>query len=333
MKDLILLVMSKIQVALQLKMQNSNKKINDYLSYCEHTKRLSEHSIRAYEQDLNSYQNFLNLIQEAVENANNKTLESYLRHLSELGKSSATIKRRFACLKTFYHWLEKNEQIENSPFNKADISIRLPKRLPKNLTHNELSKMLFAANKQDQPTKRSSKHLGQQIREQTLQLAIEIMLTTGIRVGELCSIQIQDIDLEHRRIRIDGKGQHERYVFITDPNVQRLFKNYLAIRNNHSLDHDYLLLTSRQTRATPQYIRNNIHKLRKEAGIKRKITPHMYRHSAATLLLESGVDIRFVQHLLGHQSISTTEIYTHVNSKALEEKIQEANVRGKFMKK
>lgn len=297
----------------------------NYLSFCEHTKLLSQHSLRAYKQDIYCYLSFLHIRKEDIPDASSETLEHYLKHLSSLKKSKATIRRRFACLKTLYRWLQRTSVIETSPFYKADILIRLPHRLPKNLTSHQLSKMVSAVG--GNTTKLTRNIAPSSVREFTILLSVEIMLITGIRVGELTSIKMINIDLENQRIKVEGKGQRERFVFVTDPSIKKLIFKYIALRERLSVNSEYLLITSRLTKATPQYIRENIHKLRKKAGIEQKITPHMYRHSAATLLIESGVDIRFVQRLLGHQSISTTEIYTHVDNKILEMKVQGANVR------
>ena len=167
----------------------------------------------------------------------------------------------------------------------------------------------------------------QSLREITLRLSMELMLITGIRVGELTSIKLRDIDLENQRIKINGKGQRERFVFVTDFSVKQLINQYLSLGKRLSVETEYLSVTSRLTKAMPQYIRSNVHKLRKRVGIEQIITPHMYRHSAATLILESGVDIRFVQRLLGHQSISTTEIYTHIDNKVLEKTVDSVVTR------
>lgn len=309
---------------------NLQDAVSKFLHHCQFVKTLSDHTIRAYEQDSSCFSLFQGSDSEII-NLDKHSLEKYLRFLSEKGMAKATIKRRFAFLKSFFKWLERNDHIDVTPFQKAEINIKLPHSLPKNLSKQELSKLLktsyantrFATN---------SELSQRQLKDLSTLLAIELMLVTGIRVGELTSIQLQHVDLSNRRIYIYGKGQRDRYVFLPNKAIADLFKDYLDYRAQANPDHDYLFITSRLSKASPQFIRLQIHELRRQAGVNRSVTPHMYRHSAATLLLESGVDIRFVQRLLGHQSISTTEIYTHVDSKVLERKIKIADVRSKIIK-
>ncbi len=156
------------------------------------------------------------------------------------------------------------------------------------------------------------------------------MFTTGVRVGELCSLRLSDIDLPSRILGVRGKGNRERRVFLVDADIVGLIKQYLVLRNLLGPVTDIFLVTSRGTPASPDHIRRHLHKLTAETSIMKRITPHMLRHSAATQLLENGVDIRFVQKLLGHSSIATTEIYTHVSDASLRSAICAANPRKRI---
>lgn len=301
----------------------------EHIEYCQQIKMLSEHTIRAYQQDAECLKKFL-LQDIGLEQIDQSLLEAYLKYLNESGKAKTTIKRRFAYLKSFFKKLERDSAITTNPFAKAEINIRLPYRLPKNLTNTELNQLFKNAWRNVPNPHQQLVIKGQQLKELTILLSIEIMLITGLRIGELTSIKLEDIDHASKRIAINGKGQRERHVFITNEDTYRLLERYTYNRASLGVEHEILLITSRLTPATPQYIRMHIHKLREQVGLSRKVTPHMYRHSAATLLLEAGVDMRFVQKLLGHQSISTTEIYTHVNSTVLKQKIEAANIRGRL---
>ena len=145
-------------------------------------------------------------------------------------------------------------------------------------------------------------------------------------MGELVSIRVENIDFGSQKVRIFGKGARERFVFLPHSEIIEGLNKYLNLRKMHAAEHGFLLINGRGEPASTQFIRKLIKELVDEMKIQRRITPHMFRHSAACELLESGVDIRFVQRLLGHQSISTTEIYTHVNDNALFDRVKKADV-------
>ena len=161
----------------------------------------------------------------------------------------------------------------------------------------------------------------------TCLLAVELFFSTGMRVSELVNVKINHIFLSEKKIKILGKGQRERFVFLPNKELTDLVSSYLSLREITKPTHNLLLINSRGKEASPHFIRKLIRQMSSLAKID-KITPHMYRHSAACQLLESGVDIRFVQRLLGHQSILTTQLYTHVNDSVLQKKIAKANTRG-----
>ena len=163
-----------------------------------------------------------------------------------------------------------------------------------------------------------------------IRLTVELILTTGVRIAEACAIRLGDIDLEGRIIRVDGKGSRERQVYLIDDELVSLLARYLKARNLKGPVSDRLLVTGKCTAASPDYIRRKLHDIVASTDIAGKITPHMLRHTAATQLLECGVDIRFVQRLLGHSSIATTEIYTHVSNTALRSAILNADLRRQW---
>ena len=156
------------------------------------------------------------------------------------------------------------------------------------------------------------------------------MVATGLRVSEVVSIQYQDIDLSGRTVRIVGKGRRERQVFLTNRWIHALTRAYLETRAGLHVAHSNLLFNRRHGPLTAPAMRSRLAKAAGHAGLSARVTPHMLRHSAATQLIEAGVDIRYIQRLLGHASLSTTEIYTHVSDQALRRVVSDADVLGRL---
>jgi len=151
-----------------------------------------------------------------------------------------------------------------------------------------------------------------------------------MRVGELTTLRLVDFSTDCSEVRVFGKGSRERTVFIGNAKLQSDLKAYIGERARAGLDSNRFLLNQRGKPLTPQCLRGRLRRLSRRLDITPHITPHRFRHTAATLLLEEGVDIRFVQRLLGHSSISTTEIYTHVSDSSLKSAIDRADPMGKL---
>lgn len=310
----------------------------EFLSHCRVGKNLSEHTLRAYAIDLNEFSAFCPSTAN-VADCDRHLLRNYLMYLFDKKKLKETsIKRRMACLKAMFHWLESEELLANNPFHKFKAPIKLPKRLPRSLAAHELRSLLTAPLKelgiksssevekmQDNANRRQFNHI-------TCLLTVELLFYTGMRIGELTQITLVDIDLQESIIKITGKGNRERRVFINDPELNRLLDIYIRLRGNYTPVHSYLIITTRGKPASPQFLRKLIARSAKQASMERHVTPHMLRHSTATHLLEAGVDIRHVQKLLGHNSISTTEIYTQVSDNSLKEVICKGHPRRKVLK-
>jgi integrase/recombinase XerD len=155
---------------------------------------------------------------------------------------------------------------------------------------------------------------------------LELLLATGIRVGELIRLRPADLDLAEGVLRVIGKGNRQRVVFLPGTRVRRLLDSYLARRAALQPRAESLFVADDLRPITAPGVRAFLKEIAKSAGLSRRVTPHLLRHTAATLLLEAGVDIRFVQRLLGHASIMTTQLYTHVSDKALQTAISRARV-------
>jgi|Deesub1362A_J573_1020465.scaffolds.fasta_scaffold01724_9 integrase/recombinase XerD len=177
---------------------------------------------------------------------------------------------------------------------------RRPKQMPKYLTRREASALLEAC------------------RENPRDHAIVVLLIySGLRVGELCNLTLEDIDFSDRIIRVrSGKGDKDRIVPISHEAVDAL-KAYLKVRPEPKDGGDYLFVSRKRTRITTQQVERIIRNYAKKAGIRKKVTPHVLRHTLATTLLRNGADIRYIQQILGHSSVATTQIYTHVDEEAL----------------
>jgi integrase/recombinase XerD len=159
-------------------------------------------------------------------------------------------------------------------------------------------------------------------------IIVRLMVVTGMRVGELCKLGLDDLSPDGAVVRIHGKGARERVAYITDQRLRCDLQQIVQQRRKSQPTSGALFVNRHGAPMRSQSVRSKLRRLAKEAGIERRVTPHMLRHTAATLLIETGVDIRFVQRLLGHSSIATTEIYTHVSDQALRATLERANVLG-----
>lgn len=279
--------------------------INDYLNHCQTHKKLDSKTIKAYKIDL--YQ-FLSLIPTNFLPVTKELLLEYLSNIHQIYQPR-TIKRKIASVKTFFHYLEYEEIIENNPFNKIDISFRQPKRLPKTIPSNTIQLFLSTLYKE-----KSQCRTQFQIKAVLRDIAVmELLFATGMRISELCSLKQADLDLENGTVLIFGKGAKERMLHISNENVIKALSNYKTAFENEHKNTNWLFVNRLQQRLSEQSVRNMINRYAKIAGIEMHITPHMFRHSFATLLLEADVDIRYIQKMLGHSSITTTEIYTSVS--------------------
>lgn len=307
----------------------------DFLAHCRVAKNLSAHSLRAYAIDLKEFERFVSPDTE-VSAIDRQQLRRYLSHLFDKRRLKETsVKRRIACLKVMFRWLELDEVIAISPFHRLDARIRLPKRLPRNLTDDEVRRLRQVAMERAGLSGRITEAKALRVARRTdpnaftTLVVLEVLLCTGLRVGELVSIRRADIDLTERVITIMGKGSRQRRVFLPDDETAALVSACLAVTTSRPGPHAMFVVTPSGAPGTTAFVRSLLREAASEAGISRRITPHMLRHTAATRLLENGLDIRFVQRLLGHQSISTTEIYTAVTDTSLKAAIGRAAGRMK----
>lgn len=287
-------------------MINLNDFITEYLEYCQYRKRLDAKTIKAYRIDLNQYLNFSIGLSQPL---SKDRLDSFVTELHRHYKPK-TIKRKIASLKAFFHYLEYKEILESNPFQKIEIRFREAKLLPKTIPFHSIQLFLSTLY-----ARKRSATTPFQIRCCTRDIAvIELLFATGMRISELCTLRPNDIDLKGRNVRIYGKGAKERIIQLGNPDVIAALATYQSIFENDIRACGYFFVNRLHQRLSDQSVRFMITNYAQLAGIEQHITPHMFRHSFATLLLEQNVDIRYIQQMLGHSSINTTEIYTHVSN-------------------
>lgn len=287
-------------------MNTLNNYISEYIEYCEYRKRLDFKTLKAYKIDLKQFENFCTDLSNCFAKS---VVDDFITNLHKQYKPK-TVKRKIASLKAFFHHMEYRELLNENPFKKLDVHFREAKLLPKTIPFHSIQTFLSILYAQKELAK-SEYQLRCCIRDIAV---IELLFATGMRISELCSLKPSDIDLESNNILIYGKGAKERIIQLGNQEViaalilyQETFKKDIEICG-------YFFVNRLQHRLSDQSVRFMINRYAQLAGINQHITPHMFRHSFATLLLEQDVDIRYIQRMLGHSSISTTEIYTHVSN-------------------
>ncbi|MDG2200673.1 MAG: tyrosine recombinase XerC [Phycisphaerales bacterium] len=244
-------------------------------------------------------------------------IRGFLTHLSESNYSAATMARKIATLRSFHKWLEQRGTISSNPM----LLIRTPKqakRLPKAISVENVERLLSAPD--------TSTTLGSRDRAM-----LETLYSTGIRVSELVGIDLGDIDEAGQALVVRGKGRKERIVPLGS-HAMTAITHYLAMRRNNndeSLDSSTPMFINKQnTRISTRSVRRKVSKYLEIVGLDPEISPHTLRHSFATHLLDNGADLRAVQELLGHQSLSTTQVYTHLTTQRMRDAYDQAHPRA-----
>jgi len=284
-------------------MNTLKQAIENYLSYCTHQKKLSPKSIKAYAIDLGQLRR--HAASEAV--PAKAELSAFIAHLHKTFLPR-TAKRKIASVRAFLNYLEFEEIIPENPMKKIKTKFQIPQTLPKTIPLAVIENVLRAVYRELEQAKTTCA-LNTALRNAAI---IELLFATGLRVSELCSLNAQHIDFGNGSIRIMGKGAKERILQVGNPEVLAILQRYAEENGAHIRKNGYFFLNRLSSRLSEQSVRFLIKRLCAKAEVGRNITPHMFRHSFATLLLEEDVDIRYIQRMLGHSSILTTQIYTHV---------------------
>jgi integrase/recombinase XerC len=300
-----------------------------YVRWLRLTRDLSPHTVRAYESDICALERHLGP-GTAVDQINQARIIGFMEAQRTIGLSSSSLRRRASGLRSFCRWLGSTQLLHTDPWAGTTIGAGRARKLPRVLATHELDCLLLWLRAKARVHGES--HVDVVLRrpnESTTLLAVALMVATGVRVHEVVGIRCCDIDLPGRTVRLVGKGRRERQVFLTNAWITGLTESYIQARASLGIDHSQLLFNARHSPLTPPAMRARLLKAADAAGLKR-VTPHMLRHTAATQLIEAGVDIRYIQRLLGHASLSTTEIYTHVSDVALGRVVTDADVLGRL---
>jgi len=332
-------------------MEDNHAIVEQFLNYLKYEKRFSEHTAKCYGADLGQFGDFLlktcesdgppadggdmdhhmgvaTAVAVQTEQSVDQLLlavevneaRSYLAHLNDKEYSKATIARKLATLRSFYKFLVKTNRCSSNPLT----SVRTPKqdkKLPRFLEYEEIKRLL------DTPP--TETWLGARDRA-----ILETLYSTGIRVSELVGLNMDDVDFLGEVIHVRGKGKKERIAPISSSALQAI-QHYMEFRNkraqsNTNFDVRVLFVNKHGGRLSTRSVRRKMDKYLKMAGLDPNISPHTLRHSFATHMLNNGADLRSVQELLGHQSLSTTQVYTHLTTRKLKEVYDEAHPREEF---
>lgn len=301
----------------------------EYVRWLGVTRDLSPHTIRAYDGDIAAFERYLG-DHAAVSQIDQRRLLTFIEEQRAAGLSAKSIRRRASGLRGFCRWLQSVERLDEDPWAGASVAVGRARSLPRVVPTDQLDRLLASL--------RLAAGVGADVdpdrvlrrtHASTTLLAVALMVATGVRVNEVVSIEVANVDVASRTLRIVGKGRRERLVFLSNDWIADLISAYLVTRAAIDPPHDRLLFNLSHGELTPAAMRVRLDKAARAAGIRLRVTPHMLRHTAATQLIEAGVDIRYIQRLLGHASLSTTEIYTHVSDWALKRVVTDADVLGK----
>lgn len=299
----------------------TNRLLETYLRHCRCEKRLDAKTIKAYRCDLEQFLGWLSTRSQVWNDVAKHDMGAYIAHLNSLF-APASAKRKIASVRAFYAYCESEESITVTPFHGLRVSIREPKRLPRTIPLADLGRMFECA------AGEPSSSTYDRFRRSRDRAIIEVLIATGVRVSELCNLDDADFDETAKTLLIFGKGAKERIIQVENDSTLEALARYRRQRDAWRVECDGSLFVNRfGCRITEQSVRSMIAALAEHANASTHVTPHMFRHTFATLLLEEDVDIRYIQRLLGHSSIKTTEIYTHVTNTKLRAILKDHNPR------
>lgn len=293
------------------------KNIEEFIEYLKVQKNYSNFTRINYEKDLLEYYEFLKKNNYSYSNMDYKKCMNYLIYLDEKNYKKNSVSRKLSSLRTYYKFLVLNNYSDNNPFLLIS-SPKKEKRMPRFINYQGIDEIF---NIPDTNT----------IEGQREKVILEILYGSGVRVSELVNIKINDIDFSNKTILIFGKGNKERIVPFGDYALDAINKYMGDARKKYLNDNDseYLIVGKNELNLTTRRIEQIIDKLIEKTSLKMNITPHMFRHTFATHLLDNGCDLIAVQELLGHESLSSTEIYTHVSNEHLREVYYKCHPRNR----
>lgn len=294
-----------------------NKTIVDFEKYLKYQKNYSDYTVNNYIIDVNEYNDFLKNNKFKYDDVDYNICIQYLNFLNDRNLSKTTISRKLSSLRTYYKYLVLNKKIDNNPFLLV-TSPKKEKRIPKFINYSNIDEIFNVPNL----------NTINGIREK---LILEILYSCGVRISELINIKLKDIDYSNKTILIFGKGSKERIVSFGEY-AEETISLYIKSARDEFLsgkESEYLLVGKNQEKLTTRRVEQIIDDIIKRTSIKLNITPHMFRHTFATHLLDNGCELLAVQELLGHESLSSTEIYTHVSNEHLRDVFMKCHPRNK----
>ena len=289
-------------------------KIEKFLEHLKLDLNYSDKTIKSYQQDIESFKKYLNSKGTDIEQANQQLIRMYLSEQMKEGKTKVTCCRRIAGLRHFYDYLVRSNFIKENPF----LFVGAPKkeiRYPEALYLEQVEE-LFSKNRERTDDLK--------LRDQAI---IELLYASGVRVSELVNIKMNAIDLKNRTIRVFGKGRKERMVMFSK-SCQKTLKDYL-LNSQLRGSSDYLFTNAKGEQLTTRGVEYILEQIQNKCGVQLGLHPHMLRHTFATHLLEGGADLRVIQELLGHESINTTQVYTHITEEAMKYQFVMSHPRAK----
>lgn len=303
--------------------QSLEEQVKNYLDYCKNQKGLSPKTVKAYRIDLTQFITFLQMSHRSLDK---ECIQAFISELHRKYKIKS-VKRKIACLKAFLSYMEYEEIIAANPFSKLRVKLHEPFLLPKTIPLSTVDRLLKCVyTTKDALPVNSYRHKAA-LRDIAV---LELLFATGMRVSELCSLDTDDINVTDGIVKIFGKGAKERIIQVGNSDVLTAISEYQTVFATSIEATGHFFINRLGSQLSDQSVRNMISRYTKLAHIRQHITPHMFRHSFATLLLEEDVDIRYIQQLLGHSSITTTQIYTHVSSKKQREILVTKHPRNKI---
>lgn len=291
--------------------------LSKFINYLQATKNLSDKTLKAYSSDLNQFFSY-------EQNILQPDICAFISYLNiELKLKDTSIRRKIITLKNFYNYLIDSEVIESSPFKKLKFKFKQERKLPKTLSITEIGKILKCFEIEDSTL--SPFALKEYIRDAAL---IDLLVSTGIRIGEAAAIVLEDIISSEHTILIHGKGRKQRLIYISSPVTWYRIKALIKERNNSTCP--FLFVNRYGKPLSIHGIEDIYKKYVNKAQITTKSTPHYLRHTFATNLLANGADLRSVQEILGHASVATTQIYTEVTTARKKQVLKKFNYRNKL---
>jgi tyrosine recombinase XerC len=293
------------------------KLVKKFLEYIEFEKHFSSHTQKSYGNDLLQFIDYLEKVCDVVdiEKVNFKHIRSFVGSMIRGGFKKSTAERKLASIKSFFRFLTKKKYIKKNP---AEL-VKSPKkeqRIPSFLTQSDTRK-LMNLNVGDRPI---------DIRNKAI---LELLYGTGMRAGEMCKLDVESLNIKGKIIRVEGKGGKERVLPLGEMSAASL-EDYLAVRESiaKSKEEKALFLNKNGGRLSTRSLQRIVKQFIQKVADLSKASPHTLRHTFATHLLERGADIRSVQELLGHSSLSTTQVYTHVSISRLKKVYMDAHPRS-----